>query len=499
MLGSDKNPGFQCLRIYPKNRIKYLYDIQHNSINLYATKLSTMSEIPFISWQRISSVAVLLLLPFAGVSGTKLFVPSISDEINSIFILDSDTTSPSIVLLNATYNKIPGEGDDRLDHLEYTHYPICQVRPMDLAAMITNIDTIPFTGVYLEAHIVHQGQYDETFYSEEVVLDPEDTTTLIIPDFHPPTEEGLYEIQYTIHWDQEDNELLPTATRTFGINEEIAFIYTGNSTGIYPDVFSRDNGEIIASTDDMGNGSTFKAGLVYSFTENSAICCLGVAFAPGSTQGAALKIELRDPSDMAFLAETEPTFPTTNPFGNETFHWIPFDYSDNNFLYPIWSGAKILALVNVIDPEEYTVKVGISSHDAVDSSAYIFGEFGDLNCMNGCPTNDLYMIRIGLSSEFCTTRIAEIAENVTDFHCAPNPANGPFSVRYTLTEQADVQFFLFDNMGRIVHQQNPGEQVIGEHVFYSDTQSLSDGFYTASLMINGKVASKQLVIGSGKR
>lgn len=424
---------------------------------------------------------VLMLFSFAYLSGQKLNDPPTNDRILNSSVLKSDSIpESSVVLLNATFNKLPGEDDDPLLHLEYTNYPICQVRPLDFAAEITNTDSINLTGVFLEISIANQYNYEETFNSETIGIASGDTVQLVIPDFTPPSE-GTYQIEYSIHWDQQDNNQLVTHTRSFG------------ATADSPNVFSRDNGEMIATSSDMGNGETFMAGLFYSFTHNDQICCLGVKFGPESEANSVVSLELRDPIDLEFLVSTTAISPGNDTFGDEAFHWAPLEYPfwvvEENPLY-----NKLLATVRVYDPEESVVNIGISSHNAADSSAYIFGVFGETDCTAGCPTNDLYMIRVGMSNSYCTTRIAEIADQVSDFFCAPNPVSGPFTVHYTLLERADIQFFLFDNMGRVVARQNSGTQLPGKHTMISDAAGLAGGVYTATIIANGKSVSKQVVI-----
>jgi len=448
-----------------------------------------MSAIPLLSPQKLLILLLLGLFPFAGFSNEKFSISTCAGDSLKSSVLKSDSLAESLIVLKATYNKIPSEGEDPLLHLEYTNYPVCQVRPLDFAALIANTDTVELTGVFLEVHIVgDQYSYSETFNSESIVMAAGDTTLLVIPDYLPPNLENNYEIQYNIHWDQQDSIQLVSTSRSFGVNEYGSHI------------FSRDNGEMIATTNDLGTGETFMAGLIYSFTGFNQICCLGVKFGPSDDTNTYAVLELRDvwyfsgiPS-FGYLLETAAFYSGFNPFDGNSFHWVPLEFPFVLDPEGLNSEIKFLVNVKVFNPSESMASIGISSHDAPDSSAYIFGIFGDTDCTAGCPTNDLYMIRVGMSNAFCTTSIAEVAENISDFFCAPNPVSGPFTVHYTLSEQADIQFYLFDNMGRVVARQNPGTQLSGKHTLFADAPGLAAGVYTATLVADGKAASKQVVI-----
>lgn len=448
--------------------------------------------------QSVLSAALLTLLLLTQLqeeSKASKLTSTIVNPASILLLSDPDSISTSLKIVKASYHKIPEPGEDPLLHLEYTTYSSCQVRPLDFAAYVTNLDTTIITGVYLEIDYSNSSG-SETFFSDSLSIAPGDTAALVVYDFIPPQVTGSHTIHYTIHSDQPSDSIPPTTSRTFNINS-FADIYLGDSQLLVFEFLSRDQPQAIAYTTDMGSGSVFEVGMVYSFTENDQICCLGAHFGSNTSQNTlvVLDIFMWTSYGLDFVAGTDIFYPYAGQIWSPgAYHWESlFSLFGGNFTMPVFPGDQMVVKARLFNTDEDLMEVGISSHDAADSSAYIFGQFDDMDCTSGCFTNDVYMIRVGMSEAFCVTQVSEIAENIAEFKCVPNPTQGPFEVQYTLLDDADIELYLFDSVGRIVIQQNEGRQAPGQYIINMNSTGIAPGMYNLTIVSGGKVQSKKVV------
>lgn len=89
--------------------------------------------------------------------------------------------------------------------------------------------------------------------------------------------------------------------------------------------------------------------------------------------------------------------------------------------------------------------------------------------------------------EFGTTGI-QLDQNM------PNPANGSTTIRYSIAEKGSVSFQVFDITGKEVLNMNQGEQLAGNHQIEMSTAGLQAGVYFYTLTVDGKKATRRMVI-----
>lgn len=76
----------------------------------------------------------------------------------------------------------------------------------------------------------------------------------------------------------------------------------------------------------------------------------------------------------------------------------------------------------------------------------------------------------------------------------PNPFNDYTTIKYTLSEAADVNFELFDQTGRRVMSINRGVEGPGQHTLELDGSRLQNGIYFYTLTAGNFKASKKMVV-----
>jgi hypothetical protein len=361
--------------------------------------------------------------------------------------------------------------------VEYSIYPISQLRPLTFSANASNAGVNPQTDVYLEVHI-DGPDTDMTLTSASQNIPFAETATFTIDGFTPPATPGTYTVTYTVIQNEEDaNPDDNVATRTFMVDEAM---------------YARDrNGS--AFTSNVGLGE-FWGGPGFYIEENANLYCIGAALGSTSVPGTFFDFELRDGFDIEFLAATnsaEVHESMLNGAGDENFTWLAME----DGAIPLFAGDDYVAMFHHYGGAD-VVSVSISMNNAPDFTSYVIAQFETQNC-DPCYTGSTYMVRMGLSEEFCDavvwTNVEEIAQ-VTMNDLYPNPTAGLTTLEYTLLENANVQLFLFDNMGRVVMNKDMGTQSVGEYRFDQDFSHLAGGMYTFSIQVNSKYVNKKLVI-----
>lgn len=379
-----------------------------------------------------------------------------------------------ITLSAPQYASYDPDVDLNWENVEYAAYPISQLRPLEFSVNVTNAGTEDQTGVYLEV-VVSGPDGDETVTTDPIDLPFGTTDTLTIEGYTPPAVTGDYTISYTVHQDQEDvNPDDNIATDTFSVTDGM---------------FARDRGGVFF-TANTGNAE-FWGGPGYHMISNEDLYCIGAAVAATSVPGTIFNFELRDGLDIEFLAESEISNISEdmlNEAGESNYTWL--DMSGGPI--PLLAGEDYVAMFHHYGGDD-VASVGIVQESAPDFTSYVIAEFDGQSCAP-CYTASTYMVRIGLSAEFCLSVGAEEAEMVTMHELYPNPTEGQTTLEYSLLENAEVQIMLFDIQGRVVLNEDKGTQTVGEYRFDYNFSDLATGTYTLSIMVGDKAINKKLVI-----
>ena len=92
-----------------------------------------------------------------------------------------------------------------------------------------------------------------------------------------------------------------------------------------------------------------------------------------------------------------------------------------------------------------------------------------------------------------------VSDNNKDFSLSqnvPNPANGSTTFNYSLTNNSNVSFNVYDVMGNIVYSQNEANQSAGAHRFDMNTSNLSNGMYFYTITVNGQKETRKMTVSN---
>ncbi|TVR37711.1 MAG: T9SS C-terminal target domain-containing protein [Cryomorphaceae bacterium] len=374
--------------------------------------------------------------------------------------------------------------EDMWDNLEYSVYDINQVRPLVFSASASNVGATEQTGVFLEVVVSDGAGYETTLTSGSLNMPVGEIATFTLDPYTPPSTPGTYTVTYTINQDQEDaNPGNNSATRTFAISDG---------------EFARDGGALSAfvnlGLDEYWGGNGFY------FTEAGSIHCIGGALFNDSEIGAFFDFELRafSATGLDFVANTDlgtVTQSMLNGSGgnNFTYLWI------ETGAVPVFPGDEYVPMFHHFGGAE-PVYVGING-TSPDFSSYVIAEFETQSCAP-CYTTSTYMVRIGMSEEFCESMIEEVEEpnsvasleKVSIYELFPNPTRGITTVEYSLLDNSRVVMFMFDMNGRIVYSNDLGVVGAGDYRHELNFSNLAAGTYTFSIKVNDKHETKQVMI-----
>jgi len=76
----------------------------------------------------------------------------------------------------------------------------------------------------------------------------------------------------------------------------------------------------------------------------------------------------------------------------------------------------------------------------------------------------------------------------------PNPFNGFTMIKYTLPNDCNVEFTVFDIQGRKIHHQKEINQKAGENIFYFDSSDLSSGVYFYQIKTGDFTKTKKMLL-----
>lgn len=411
-----------------------------------------------------------------------------------------------LLLSSARYNKYDDTDPDLFFYsfLEYSTYEVDHIYPMFINAEIENIGSETQSNVQLEVTVSNSGGVIETLTSDPVSLASGETHYAEI-EYTPPSDVDDYTMEYNAIMDNDDdNPDNNTAARNFSVAL---------------DEYARDNGIMQnAAGVILEAGAAAGVGLGFGFNQDDEIHCLGVAvheasYGPISITGNAVDVSAEGyPS----IAETESITVDEAELNNledePVFTWLPFVEFDP------FSGEEIIAPFQVAADDEWAFSVRWTPEE-IDGDpeniggVYIgygsnpsFGDFANFiwgpqtttgTVCNPCNAGvtDTYMIRLGMSQEFCQIGVGvEEIENLTIEELFPNPTTGQTTLSFSLLETSDVQIYLFDTQGRIVMNDNRGTQPVGEYRFDYDFSDQAAGMYTMSIMVGDKAINKKLVI-----
>lgn len=109
--------------------------------------------------------------------------------------------------------------------------------------------------------------------------------------------------------------------------------------------------------------------------------------------------------------------------------------------------------------------------------------------------NDMFILYI--TDLVLTEGPASVSEINNGFVLAqnsPNPSNASTTFNYSLTNNSDVTFDVYDVLGNIVFTQSEANQAAGEHHLGMSTANLANGMYYYSITVNGQKETRKMTV-----
>ncbi len=92
------------------------------------------------------------------------------------------------------------------------------------------------------------------------------------------------------------------------------------------------------------------------------------------------------------------------------------------------------------------------------------------------------------------TGLTEPGAGISGLTLAPNPADGPCTLTYTLARPGDVVISLFDLSGRLISEQNTMNQAAGTQQVQLNTHNFFPGTYIIRVSIDGQSKNLRLIV-----
>ncbi len=91
------------------------------------------------------------------------------------------------------------------------------------------------------------------------------------------------------------------------------------------------------------------------------------------------------------------------------------------------------------------------------------------------------------------TGVNELTQSV-GFNISPNPNNGSFTIKFTLSDVSEVQYQITDILGKTILQSNKQKYETGEHTINVNIQSVPTGIYFLQFELNGQKMARKIIV-----
>lgn len=356
------------------------------------------------------------------------------------------------------------------DSLNYTIFPVSQLRTMGLNANVMNNGALQEDNMVV--NFIVTGPGGAVALDQDQAQDPlapgEERKVFVNPSFTPPAVEGLYQVEFNASGSQTDETPADnSATKSFRVSQNL---------------YARDNGTV-ASVQNSGGNTLIMCNAFYIKNEG-LLYGISVALGTGSEIGALVQGELRADNLEDVIATTEEVFITASmltPVGGSQFLNLVF-----NPPVQLSAGMDYMAAVQVFGD----IRIGRSGVSAPQTS---FLYFDGQNGLDWYYTTTTPMIRmnfdptVGIDALDVTNTLG-LGQNI------PNPAHNSTAIPYQLEKAGAVSFRMHDVTGKLVMEENLGNRAPGVYRFEMNTENLREGVYFYTMTVGDASASKRMVV-----
>jgi hypothetical protein len=134
-----------------------------------------------------------------------------------------------------------------------------------------------------------------------------------------------------------------------------------------------------------------------------------------------------------------------------------------------------------------------SGRDALCKDIFIVDILGEPLVIQGSDPEGALFPAITL--DIHDASIEEIMTLSDNTFVYPNPAKENFEIKYKIvTAGSDVRISIYDTMGRLVSEQNPGKQTAGWYGAYFSTENMENGVYMVQVALDSYVAHTERLL-----
>jgi hypothetical protein len=394
-------------------------------------------------------------------------------QIDNIVINELPTNDMGILTARKTSFDFVNTG---VANIDYSIYPLEQVRPMLLNAKVKNKGFDDQTNVVLTGSVDGPGGNEFNATSNTLALSvPDQVDSLAVQGFTPSGAIGTYTVNITVAQNETDDNLgNNTRTETFQVDECI----WAHDDGVCQQLQTAGPNNL---TDQMEVGNYFDVA-----NDGSSLYAIEVAMHEDTPDGTLIYAVVRDENldEVAISDEVEVVASTLNGIGGSNFITILFNDP-----------------VELLQGNAYCLMVGGfggADQISVCTSGISDAQVSILSYPQAAAPNNFYvtktpMVRGVLSAACAGVGIAENNALVSGVQAWPNPFSSTADIRFELATSAEVTVELRDMTGRLVRSERLGRRAAGMQQVQLDGQQLADGIYSYTIAADGLRTSGTLV------
>lgn len=385
------------------------------------------------------------------------------DDINLNEALTDD-----LVIEEVHYTEWDFDSADDFSDLEYSIYPVNQLREFKFEAVVHNNGINDQTGVTLNVEVDGPGGNDYSDSSSSLTIASGEMDSLNITGYIPPAILGDYSINYEIVQDQTDlDPSTNTASRSFSIEQYIYARDLGAMDGVY------DN-----------QGEAYELGNWFGISEDgNTLYAVDVALTNNTAVDAVVIAVVYD-SNRDYITESEEYLVQASDLNG---------FGDGNFI-----SLRLFDEVVLEEGEDYFVAVkhfgGNDNVEVATSGTSI----AQTSLIFDTPVNDWFyvtstpMVRMNLNE---SVGIAEANGSLVEkMDMYPNPAAANTTLSFELVESAEVELSVVNVLGAEVIRTDMGHLAPGSYLQRLATNRLDAGTYFVRLSANGADNVSKLMV-----
>ena len=351
-------------------------------------------------------------------------------------------------------------------NMDYSIYPLSQLRPMQMSGLLKNKGYLAQTGVSITSTVTEPGGANEVLTGGGLTFAPGETVAVPVTGYTPPSTVGVYTLDHAVSQNETD---------------EVPANNTGSDQfAVSTTTWAHDDGAVesfILQGPDFA-GEQFGVGNRFDLVADAQLVAVQVAIHDTTEAGTLIAGEIYDADDNLLDQTTDHEIVASelNTVGGSTFITLTFDAPIDLF-----AGNAYLVMAHYFGGPEV---VGFASSGASAAQVSIVHYPDDPQGNFFYYVTRTPMVRailsgpIGIDEEGGPLARAPLAW--------PNPATEQTRLGFELREAAPVRFELHAATGELVQSADLGRMSAGEQQHAIDVSDLSQGPYTWTLLIDGR-------------